>query len=127
MAAAADYLQLVEARGHVSQTEKAKAYSPCAQVLARPAVRAHPLFRAMQVVPPEQGLEVLGAPIGSDRWCRRWLARNVVDTSKHFRAVQELARHAHPHAVQAAWLLLRYSAGTRCQHLLRMLRPALAH
>ena len=53
----------MEARGHVSQTEKAKAYSPCAQVLARPAVRAHPLFQSMQVVPPEQGLEVLSKHI----------------------------------------------------------------
>ena len=37
-------MRLVEARGHVAQQAKAKLYSAAASTLARPAVRAHPLF-----------------------------------------------------------------------------------
>ena len=47
LAAADEYLRLVQARGHVSQVAKAKLYTPMAHVLARDAVRAHPLFQRM--------------------------------------------------------------------------------
>ena len=35
------------------------------------------LFSQMQVVPPREGLAVLGALMGHAEWCRRWLVAHV--------------------------------------------------
>ena len=121
--AAQMYLQLVQTAGHVSQVEKAKVFSLSAKALADAATEAHPLFQQMKVVPASDGLVVLGAPIGSDDWCRDWLWHKVQDIQVHLDAVTELGRHAHPNAAQCAWLILRWSASTRFGHLLRSVPP----
>ena len=65
--------------------------------------------------PASDDLVVLGAPIGSDDWCRLW--HKVQDIQV------QLGRHAHPNAAQCAWLILRWSASTRFGHLLRSVPP----
>ena len=69
------------------------------------------------------GLRVLGAPLGHPDWCKQWLADFVTDLQPLFDAVSELASHDTKGAAQAAFLILRYSAGTKFSYLLRMTPP----
>ena len=66
----------------------------------------------------QQGLKVLGTPLGSEAFVRNQL---VLKREAHDRLL-----HAIPAVedLQAAWLLLRYCAAPRANYLLRLLSPA---
>ena len=56
-------------------------------------------------------------------WCKLWLRDFVAELQPLFGAVAELAAHDHKGAAQAAFLILKYSAGTKFNYLLRMVTP----
>ena len=60
---------------------------------------------------PDAGLRVLGAPVGHPDWCKQWLSSFVAELDA---VLAELAAHDHKGATQAAFLILRYSAGELC-------------
>ena len=70
-------------------------------------------------LPPEQqGLVVLGAPIGSEAYVQRQLR---LKRDEHDRLLQRIPA---VEDLQAAWLLLRHCACPRANYLLRALPPA---
>ena len=68
----------------------------------------------------ENGLVVLGAPLGSDEFVQDFLAKRR-DEEHNF-----LSKLLHVPDVQAAWQLLVYCAVPRANHLLRLLPPTVS-
>ena len=68
--------------------------------------------------PKQQGLVVLGAPIGSEAYVQRQLR---LKRDEHDRLLQRIPA---VEDLQAAWLLLRHCACPRANYLLRALPPA---
>ena len=66
----------------------------------------------------QQGLNVLGTPLGSDAFVQRQLA---LKREAHDRLLQAIPT---VEDLQAAWLLLRYCAAPRANYLLHVLPPA---
>ena len=66
----------------------------------------------------QQGITVLGAPIGTDAYAQYFLQ----NTSTSHRPLLEQLPHLQD--LQAAWLLLLYTARPRSNYLLRLLPPA---
>ena len=88
------------------------------------SIRTHPLAAEIiatnlqgGIKSPETGLRVLGAPLGHSDWCKLWLRDFVAELQPLFDAVAELAAHDHKGAAQAAFLILKYSAGTKFNYL----------
>ena len=95
------------------------------------SIRTHPLAAEIiatnvqgGIKSPQTGLRVLGAPLGHLDWCKLWLRDFVAELQPLFDAVAELAAHDHKGAAQAAFLILKYSAGTKFNYLLRMVTPS---
>ena len=81
-------------------------------------VGGDPVWVGDWALPRDQQGKVLGTPLGSEAFVRNQLAlkREAPDRLLHaIPAVEDL---------QAAWLLLRYSAAPRANYLLRVLSPA---
>jgi hypothetical protein len=69
--------------------------------------------------PPEaNGLVALGTPIGSDAFVAAHAHARLVDHQRYLREITSLPD------LQAAWLLLLFTAAPRSAHLLRMLPPS---
>ena len=68
--------------------------------------------------PTQQGLTVLGTPVGSDAYVQHRLA---LKRDEHDRLLQRIPA---VQDLQAAWLLLHYCAAPRANYLLRSLPPA---
>lgn len=68
--------------------------------------------------PEQQGITVLGAPIGTDAYAQHFL-QNTSTSHRPF-----LEQLPHLQDLQAAWLLLLYTASPRNNYLLRLLPPA---
>ena len=62
---------------------------------------------------------VLGSPLGTEAYVHRQLELKRADQD---RLLQRIPSVAH---LQAAWLLLLFCAAPRCNHLLRLVPPAL--
>jgi hypothetical protein len=129
LAAAARYAELVKGPGHVFCVRKSKVWSPSVETLrlvaCHPFVLGCPARReGMQVVPADQGLIVLGAPLGDPAWCAAQVEQQVRDMRPRFDALVRLASCEHPGAAQAAFTLLRYCVSTSARHLLRCVAPA---
>ena len=71
-----------------------------------------------ELPPEQQGITVLGAPIGTDAYAQHFLQ----NTSTSHRPLLEQLPHLQD--LQAAWLLLLYTASPRSNYLLRLLPPA---
>ena len=71
-----------------------------------------------ELPPEQQGITVLGAPIGTDAYAQHFLQ----NTSTSHRPLLEQLPHLQD--LQAAWLLLLYTASPRSNYLLRLLLPA---
>ena len=72
---------------------------------------------ARELPPEQQGITLLGTPIGTPEFQTTHLQATADQHStllQRIRAIQDL---------QAEWLLLLYCASPRCNYLLRMLRP----
>ena len=109
------------ALGHDFQASKSWLYSRSQATLD--AAATHPLAQQMQVAAPEEGLRVMGAPTGDEDWCRSWLEDKMLGLSTAFEEIEKLSEHDNDNSLQAAFLLLRYSASQRIGHLLRMVPP----
>ena len=79
----------------------------------RPAI---PVWKG-DLAPAENGVVILGTPVGSKEFVARILQRRLV----HQKHLLELLPRV-PH-LQAAWLLLLYCAVPRANHLVRSLPP----
>ena len=131
--AAALYREKVEELGHEFQAAKGFVFSHTQATLD--AAADHPLSALMQVrrAPedgswmrtPEEGLKILGAPYGADDWCEAFLDGVGSTITEHLDAIEMLAAHDKHGSAQAAFLLLRFSASTKVQHLLRYVPPSL--
>ena len=78
---------------------------------------------AMQVAGPSQGLRILGAPYGHPDWCEQWLEEYNQTVQEDLDAIAAFSKHDAEGSTQAAFLLLRFSASTKVNHLLRMVPP----
>ena len=128
MDAAQMYRNEVERAGHVFQADKSWLFSRSCRTL-RQAAR-HPLAgvntrQAMKVAGPSKGLRILGAPYGYDDWCKQWLADYNETVQKDLDAISAFGKHETEGSTQAAFLLLRFCASTKVNHLLRMVPPSL--
>ena len=103
------------ALGHDFQASKSWLYSRSQATLD--AAATHPLAQQMQVAAPEEGLRVMGAPTGDEDWCRSWLEDKMLGLSSAFEEIEKLSEHDNDNSLQAAFLLLRYSASQRIGHL----------
>ena len=103
---------------------------PSASTVARPgsgtirprALRPHQLparnlGRQPRPPPEQQGLTVLGVPLGSPEFVQHQLNQTL---AAHPPLLQQLP---HINDLQAAWLLLLYTASPRSNYLLRLLPP----
>jgi hypothetical protein len=128
-AAFADWL----ARTKAPNLGKCKFYARTAAPGQHPAVQALVGVRqadgtiagGVELVAPDSGIEVLGHPLGSDAFCRRFFAEKAADTGELVEAVSELAGYGHDLALQSSYLLLRYCCEPRIAHLLRAAPPEL--
>ena len=71
-----------------------------------------------ELPPTQQGLTVLGAPIGTEQYVQQFLRHSLAN---HKPLLDQLPQIAD---LQAAWLLLLYTASPRSNYLLRLLPPA---
>ena len=85
--------------------------------VAQPGAR---VWRGSEVPTQEQGIKVLGAPLGHLDFIRRHLEK-VID--KHQMLLQGIPRVPD---VQSAWLLLLHCASARANYHLRVMRPEVA-
>ena len=81
----------------------------------------NPIWVGNWALPPvQQGLQVLGAPIGTDQYVQAALTDAL---HCHARLLEHIPGVAD---LQCAWLLLLYSANARSTYLLRLVPPDLA-
>jgi hypothetical protein len=104
-AAFADWL----ARTEAPNLGKCKFYARTAAPGQHPAVQALVGVRqadgtiagGVELVAPDSGIEVMGHPLGSDAFCRRFFAEKAADTSELVDAVSELAGYGHDLALHS--------------------------
>ena len=79
------------------------------------------VWRGSEVPLAEQGIKVLGTPVGHDEYARSLLEK--------IQAKQQFLLNAIPTVpdVQSAWLLLLHCASARCNFQLRVVRPELVN
>ena len=75
---------------------------------------------SQHLLPQEQGLTILGTPVGSEAYIQRQL-QNTRQNHQHL-----LQRIPDIDDLQASWFLLFFCASPRCNHILRTTAPALA-
>ena len=76
-----------------------------------------PSFRKPGLKRKENGLKVVGTPIGTPEFIAKHGERIVVDEAQLLQSLPMLA------SLQAAWLLLYFCAVPRINHLLRTIPP----
>ena len=67
-----------------------------------------------ELPPTQEGLTVLGAPIGTEQYVQQFLRHTLAN---HEPLLDQLSQIAD---IQAAWLLLLYTASPRSNYLLRL-------
>jgi hypothetical protein len=118
------YGQLLSEQGMALNHAKGFVWSRSAASLACPAIQAVSQM-GITVVQPDQGIKVVGAPVGADDWCKDWLLRKGEKVGESIDAIEKLGTHDHACSVQSALLLMRYCAVPRVNHLLRGCPPSL--
>ena len=84
--------------------------------MARETDRTARVWRGSEVPEDEQGMKVLGTPLGHPQFVRRFLSQL---SEKH----EVLLRIPRLDDVQSAWLLLAYCAAARANYSLRCVEP----
>ena len=131
--AAAEYADRVTALGHVCRASKSWMWSPSQATLDDAAT--HPLaveFREAReqagvegdgVAPCNEGLIILGTPVGSDCFVQAVVLKQAHKLDEHLDAIVELSTHDNENATQCAFLLLKWSVSTKFGYLLRNIDP----